>query len=126
MLEGLAQALTHTGHRVAVAHSLDEADELRTRHQPILTVMERDMIARADAAQGFLRGALAAGSAVVTYRGAGDTSRALAPGFARHILADLVLPLERNRLVALAEHLASRARAVGKERDVTPPESPAS
>jgi hypothetical protein len=45
---------------------------------------------------------------------------------ARHVLADLVLPLERNRLVALAEHLATRARAVGRPSDVTLPGSSAS
>jgi hypothetical protein len=51
-----------------------------------------------------------AAAALVTYREAGDTSRALPALLARHVLADLVLPLERNRLVALAEHLATRAR----------------
>lgn len=126
LLEGLAQALNHTGHRVAVAHSVEEAEELRAGHAPLLTVVERDLVASSEAGQALLRSSMAGGTAVVTYRGAGDTSRALAAGLARHVLADLVLPLERNRLLALAEHLASRARAVGRSSDVTPPEPSAS
>jgi hypothetical protein len=46
------------------------------------------------------------------------------PAFNDH--ADLVLPLKRNRLVALAEHLATRAKAVGRPADATLPDSPAS
>lgn len=119
LLEGLAQALSHTGQRVAVATSLDDGEELLSRHAPLLTVVERDLFAT-EAGGAFLRQALGVGSALVAYRGAADTSRPLSPALARHVLADLVLPLERNRLVALAEHLASRARAVGRNPDVTP------
>jgi hypothetical protein len=126
LLEGLAQALAHTGHRVTVAASLDEAQEQRARHELILTVVERGLLSADDAGQQFVRSTVAAGSALVAFREAGDTSRALPPSTARHVLADLVLPLERHRLVALAEHIATRARAVGRSPDVTLPESPAS
>jgi hypothetical protein len=128
LLEGLAQALSNTGQRVVVAGSLDEAEELQARHQAILTVTERSLVSNSDAdpARAFLRGTLAGGGALVTYREAGDTSRALPAPLARHVLADLVLPLERNRLVALAEHLTTRARAVGRPSDVTHPDTPAS
>jgi hypothetical protein len=123
LLEGLAQALASSGQRVIAAHSLDEAGELQARHPPILTVAERHMVADAEPAKSFLHATLAGGGALVTYREAGDTSRALPAVLARHVLADLVLPLERNRLVALAEHLATRAKAVGREADVTLPDS---
>lgn len=127
LLEGLAQALAITGQRVVVADSLDEAEELQARQAAILTVAERSMISDSDPELTFLRGTLAGGGALVTYREAGDTSRALPAQLARHVLADLVLPLERNRLVALAEHLASRAKAVGRpSSDVTLPGSSAS
>lgn len=62
---------------------------------------------------------------MVTFRESGEAPTA-APGIARHVLADLVLPLERNRLVALAEHLAARARVTGRVPDVTRQEPPAS
>ena len=126
LLEGLAQALSATGQRVFVADSLEEAGELQSRQPAILTVTERNLVSDSDAARTFLRDSLAGGGAIVTYREAGDTSRALPALLARHVLADLVLPLERNRLVALAEHLATRARAVGRPSDVTLPDSSAS
>jgi hypothetical protein len=126
LLEGLAQALANTGQRVVVAHSLDEAGELQARHPPILTVAERLLVTDTDPGRDFLRTTMAGGGALVTYREAGDTSRVLPALLARHVLADLVLPLERNRLVALAEHLASRAKEVGRPADVTLPDSPAS
>jgi hypothetical protein len=125
LLEGLAQALAETGQKVVVAHSLDEAEQ-HARLEPILTVAERSLLSDADPGRNFLRGAMAGGGAVVTYREAGDTSRSLPPQLARNVLADLVLPLERHRLVALAEHLATRAKAVGRSPDVTAPDSRAS
>ena len=128
LLEGLAQALANTGQRVIVAHSLDEAREQQTRHPSILTVAERGLLSDSESGKSFVHQTLAGGGALITYREAGDTSRALPAVLARHVLADLVLPLERNRLVALADHLATRAKVVGRQQDVTSPprDSPAS
>ena len=126
LLEGLAQALSANGQRVVVADSIEEAGELQSRQPAILTVTERNLVSDSEAARSFLRDTLAGGGAIVTYREAGDTSRALPALLARHVLADLVLPLERNRLVALAEHLATRARVKGRPSDVTLPDSSAS
>lgn len=127
LLEGLAQAFANSGQRVIVAHSLDEARELQAGQPPILTVVERGLLSDSEPGKSFFNTTLAGGGALVTYREAGDTSRALPAVLARHVLADLVLPLERNRLVALADHLETRARAVGRQPDVTlPPDSPAS
>jgi L-arabinose isomerase len=118
LLEGLAQALANTGQKVLVAHSLDEAEQ-QARQTPILTVAERGMVSDADPVRSILRSVMAGGGALVTYREAGDTSRALPAPVARHVLADLVLPLERTRLLALAEHIATRAKAVGRSTDAT-------
>ena len=122
LLEGLAQALANTGQRLVVAHSLDEAQEMQGRQPAILTVAERGWMSEADPVKSFLRATLAGGGALVTYREAGDTSRALDASLARHVLADLVLPLERNRLVALAEHLATRAKVIGRPTDIARPD----
>jgi hypothetical protein len=108
LLEGLAQALANTGHRLVVAHSLSEAEELQSREPALLTAV------------------MAGGGALVTYREAGDTSRALPAPLARHVLADLVLPLERNRLVSLSEAVATRAKAVGRKADATHRDAPPS
>ena len=126
LLEGLAQALSANGQRVVVADSIEEAGELQSRQPAILTVTERNLVSDSEAARSFLRDTLAGGGAIVTYREAGDTSRALPALLARHVRADLVLPLERTRLVALAEHLATRARVKGRPSDVTLPDSSAS
>lgn len=125
LLEGLAQALASTGHKVVVANSADDADQF-ARSAPILTIAPREMVSDPDASLSILRGVVSGGGALITYREAGDTSRALSAPVARHVLADLVLPLERNRLVALAERVSSRARAVGRHPDVTGPDSHAS
>src|SRR3970282_1431237 len=109
LLEGLAQALANTGQRVVASHLLDEALELQAHRPPCLTVAERSLVSESEPAKSFLNGTLAGGGALVTYREAGDTSRALPALLARHVLADLVLPLERHRLVALAPPLATRA-----------------
>jgi DNA-binding NtrC family response regulator len=117
LLEGLAQALANSGQRVAVAHSLAEAEELQAREPAIVTVVERGMVSESDPGRAFVRTIMAGGGALVTYREAGDTSRALPALAARHVLADLVLPLERNRLLALTEAVASRAKVVGRQTD---------
>jgi hypothetical protein len=43
LLEGLAQALANTGHRVVVADSREEAEDAQARLSPILTVAERGL-----------------------------------------------------------------------------------
>ncbi len=126
LLEGLAQAFANTGQRVTVVGSLEEASEVRMSAEAVLVIVERELVARAEAGQPYLGALLGGAAALVTFREAGDTSRMLPAGVARHVLADLVLPLERNRLLALAEHVLSRARATGRPGDVTLPESPAS
>lgn len=126
LLEGLVQALATTGHRVLVASSLAEAADLQARDPAVLAVVERGLLTDLETTRSFVRLAIGSGSTLVTFREAGDVSRALPPAVARHVLADLVLPLERTRLVALAEHVASRARVVGRPADPSSPEPQAS
>jgi hypothetical protein len=57
------------------------------------------------------------GCTLVTFReDSGEAARlqALPPEGARIVMADLELPLERTRLVALVEYVSSRARAVAR------------
>jgi hypothetical protein len=122
LLEGLAQALASTGLRVLVAHSADEAVQL-ARTPTVITIAAREMVSDPDPERNILRGVVAGGGELITYREAGDTSRALPAPVARHVLADLVLPLERTRLVALVDRVASRAKAVGRHPDVSSPDS---
>lgn len=123
LLEGLAQLLAGAGHKVQVAHSVAEAEEIAAQSAPLLVVIDRDSVA-SDNGEAASRIPLASGGAFVLYRTTSDQggSLALAHGIARQTLADLALPLERQRLAALAQYVKARARESGRVRFDTPPE----
>jgi DNA-binding NtrC family response regulator len=126
LLEGLAQALSASGQAVTVAKSVEEVEEVTVRVSPLLLVADRARLTGSDGAR-VARIVVASGSALVAYRShiGGGSAFALPAEVARIALADLELPLERNRLVALALYAAARAREVGRTSRSTPPESPA-
>ena len=119
LLEGLAQAFAAEGHRTVVARSIEEAITLAFSHRPLVTVVEHGCAG--DPEFGRLR--LPAGSAIVVYRGADETTRPLPGPIQRATLAELVLPWERHRLITLVRRVEERARASGRERPETPPEN---
>ena len=59
---------------------------------------------------------LSPGGAVVLYGSRNDPTVAVPHVLQRHVLAELSLPLERNRLSALVQHVRERATAVGRGR----------
>jgi DNA-binding NtrC family response regulator len=118
-LEGLAQVLAAAGHRSHVVRSIDEAVAALTEIRPVVTLVERACAADPD----FLRLRLPAGSAVVLYRHDDQRTPALPASVQRLILADLVLPWERQRLVTMVQRLTERAVASGRARPDTPPEN---
>lgn len=126
LLEGLAQSLATAGHRVVACRSLEDAADLARRDAPVMVIVERSFMGP-DADLQFARIPIANGGALVTYHGAeeGPAEVALSPAMARLQLADLELPLERARLVALAAHVTHRSRRVGRPTGVQPPETPA-
>jgi DNA-binding NtrC family response regulator len=114
LLEGLAQSLSAQGHGTRVASSFSEARELAAASRPLIAVIERDM---ATTAAGEVLGlSLAAGGALVLYRSGPVRTLAVPHALQRHVLADLALPLERNRLAALVQHVSDRAAAAGRGR----------
>jgi DNA-binding NtrC family response regulator len=114
LLEGLAQSLSAQGHTARVATSFGEARELTATQQPLIAVIEREM---ATSAAGEVLGlGIAAGGALVLYRSGPVRTLAVPHALQRHILADLALPLERNRLAALVQHVSDRAAAAGRGR----------
>lgn len=114
VLEGAAQALAAAGHQVRTAA---EAGDLARAPAPLVALLDR-------AAAGALSTvALAPGGAVVLYR-TGDTPpgpATLTPALRRATVAELVLPLERHRLVALVRQLAERAQRAGRGDDAPEP-----
>jgi hypothetical protein len=119
LLEGLSQTLAAVGHNTQLASSLGEAMEVASLAPPLVAVVDRALILPAADA---LRIPLSKGGALVVYRHEGGTAAALPVSLQRAVLADLRLPLERHRLVALVQHVESRARTTGRDRIQTPPE----
>ena len=114
LLEGLAQSFAALGFTPIVAQSVHEARELAAQSPPLIAVISRGLAA--PATTDTLSIPLAPGGALVLYRVLGSPLVTLSPTVQRVVLADLTLPLERNRLVALVQHVGERARTTGRGR----------
>ncbi|MFL5581163.1 MAG: hypothetical protein ACJ8AO_12375 [Gemmatimonadaceae bacterium] len=124
LLEGLAQTLASAGHRTLLTPGLPGAAEAARGERPLLVVVERHLAASESAE--LARIPLAPGGRVVVYRDEEEERRSLSLPTAvqRVTLADLALPLERHRLIALVERVEGRATAAGRDRSDTPPRVP--
>jgi hypothetical protein len=112
LLEGLAQTFGALGLSPWVAASLGEAREIAVHNLPLVAVVSRTLAAEASA--DTLGIPLAPGGTFVLYRSANHDPVSLPPALQRAVLADLSLPLERNRLVALVQRVQDRAIATGR------------
>jgi len=112
LLEGLSQSFAALGFAPVVAQSLHEAREVAAAHTPLVAVVSRRLAAESSAET--LSIPLSAGGALVLYSTGRVDPVSLSPTMQRSVLADLTLPLERNRLMALVQHLEDRARATGR------------
>ena len=120
LLEGLSQSFAGLGYTPHVATSLHEAREIAADVAPLLAVVERDL---AQSAAGVALGIkLAAGGTLGLFHETDASKPGIPMGLQRSVMADLALPLERNRLMALALHVQERARTTGRSRRPTPPE----
>jgi DNA-binding NtrC family response regulator len=115
LLEGLSQSLARQGMRLVVSTSLEEAREHATAHPPLIIVAQRDMASESGAE--LLALPVAGGGARILYRAASVAPAPLLPA-----LADLTLPLERQRLAALCQSVCDRARTTGRAPRDTPPD----
>lgn len=112
LLEGLAQSLVNAGHAIFHADTAAEGVEIALADRPLVVVVERRS---AENDPDALRIPLASGGAVLLCHTEGDAPSSLPAALQRHVLADLMLPLERNRLHALVYRVADRARVTGRE-----------
>jgi len=117
LLEGLAQSFAALGFSPVVAPTLHEARETAARNVPLVAIISR-MLA-VESSGEMLSIPLSPGGAIVLYGSTSSSGPSLAPSLQRAVLADLTLPLERNRLLALVQHVGDRARAAGR---VPPPD----
>lgn len=115
LLEGLAQSFAALGFSPVTAQSMQEARESAVHHAPLVAVVSRGLAAAGSAADA-LSIPLAPGGALVLFRAVGSPLVTLSPTVQRSVLADLTLPLERNRLMALVQHVGERAKAAGRGR----------
>jgi hypothetical protein len=92
-------------------HDVSEAVDIASAHPPLLAVVGQSAMHSDPRA---LRIPVLPGGALVLYRTPGEMATMVA-GTHRNVLAELILPLERNRLLALVHHLEERVRVTGRE-----------
>lgn len=115
LLEGLAQSFAVLGFKPVVAQSLVEAREVAAMRPPLVAVVSRALAAQS--AADTLSIPLSPGGALVLYRSVGSQLVTFSATVQRAVLADLTLPLERNRLMALVQHVEQRAKITGRADD---------
>jgi DNA-binding NtrC family response regulator len=112
LLEGLAQSFAALGFVPTVAQSVQEGREIAAQNPPLIAVISR--VLASPASTDTLSIPLAPGGALVLFRVVGSPVATLSPTLQRVVLADLTLPLERNRLMALVQHVEERAKTTGR------------
>jgi len=112
LLEGLAQSFGAMGLSTTVTPTLHEARETAAQQAPLIAIVSHGLAAEATGET--LNIPLAPGGALVLYRAGGSGGAALSPTMQRTVLANLALPLERNRLVAIVQHVGERAKTTGR------------
>jgi len=123
LLEGLAQSFAAVGYVPQVTSTLHEAREAAAVDAPLLGVVDGELAA--EASGDALAIPLSPGGAMVLFHSSGGLRPLIPPTLLRSVMADLTLPLERNRLMALAQHVQDRARVTGRMQRRTPPEQQA-
>ena len=111
LLEGISQTLASAGHHVVIANDVAEAQNVLRGARPLVALIDRD-VANADATAFTLR--LMRGGALVTFRGTDEHEQHFPFRLPRAAMAELQLPLERQRLLALVKFVEDRAFAAGR------------
>ena len=111
LLEGLAQTLLGFGHDVLFAGTVEDAATGLNAELPALGVVSAEALEKA--AHGAML-PLTPGGALIVYCKSQDERPLLPTYLQRATLAQLVLPLERKRLVALVQSFDARSRTTGR------------
>jgi hypothetical protein len=123
LLEGIAQTLAAAGHQPRICHTIAEALTMAHTDPPLAAVVERTLAVGEPAS---LRMPVQPGGATLVFRSGGDSvpTEPLPLPIQRLVMAELTLPLERHRLVALIQRMEERAQVTGRGRrgHDTPPE----
>ena len=119
LLEGLAQTLVGFGHSVSFATTVGEGASLLNGDLPALAVVSSEALQEAGMGATF---PLSPGGALIVYGSSHGDRPYLPPKLQRATLAHLVLPLERQRLLALVQSFDSRSRTTGRSVSEDPGE----
>jgi len=103
--------LTAAGHKVVISSDIAEGIDALHGVRPLVALVHCDDLLRGD---GVARLLLAQGGALLAYHSDDADAPALPFRLKRATLAELSLPLERHRLLALVRYVESRARAAGR------------
>jgi DNA-binding NtrC family response regulator len=113
LLEGLAQSLIGCGHDVAFAATVPEAATQMNREETAIVVVSSEAVEEAGSGATL---PLTPNGALIVYSKAHGEHLFLPPKLQRATLAHLVLPLERQRLLALVQSFDSRSRTTGRSQ----------
>lgn len=113
LLEGLAQTLLGFGHDVLFAATVGEVAGALNEDVPAIAVLCSDALE--DEGLGTTL-PITPGGAIIVYGKSHAEKPFLPPQLQRLMLAYLVLPLERKRLIALVQSFESRSRTTGRSR----------
>jgi hypothetical protein len=111
LLEGLAQTLIGFGHEVSLAETVGEVGDSLDGDLPAIAVVSCEALENAGPAIAL---PLVPGGAIIVYGKTHGERPFLVQKLQRATLAHLVLPLERNRLLALVQSFESRSRTTGR------------
>jgi DNA-binding NtrC family response regulator len=114
LLEGLSQTLTGSGHHVCLASSLDEAADACRTGAPNIAVVSNEALTDPRAVALL---PLSTAGALVVYTTEPTERPTLPTRLQRATLGHVVLPLERQRLIALIQHFEVRSLTTGRGRD---------
>ena len=112
LIEGISQTLTAANHQTFFARSLADALDSVGDLRPIVVLVERSAI---DEIRMTLRVPLADGGAFVVFHREDAVAPPMPNRVQRATLAELELPLEGPRLLALIRYVENRAQIVGRE-----------
>ena len=111
LIEGVAQTLIGAGNQVAISRDIPEALETLRGSHPLLALVECEEL---EARGSMLQNIVAQGGALLAFHCDDDDTR-LPHRVKRTTLAELKLPLERQRLLALVKYVENRARVTGRD-----------
>lgn len=108
LLETVVLTLEGAGFLVHVVPSVAAASTLASGTPPIAVVIERALAVAHPSAFSL---PIVQGGAFILFRTADDVPDVYSPSIARAAMAELTLPLEKQRLTALLQRLVERHRA---------------